>query len=91
MKRLSDDDRLAHVQSVVTRVSQLISDAEIRIVKHAAHMATLEKSAPELGRVSQKLHRNMEQGLRILMHNREALVRELADLERKRDGASARH
>jgi hypothetical protein len=39
-KRLTYEDRLAHVQLDVARLNQRISDAEHRIGKHAVHMAT---------------------------------------------------
>jgi hypothetical protein len=54
LKRLSDDDWYAQLQSGLTRVAELIDDAKLRIAEHAAHMATLE-GAPELYGVSRAL------------------------------------
>jgi hypothetical protein len=50
LQRLSDDDWHAHAQSGLTQVDELIDDAKARVAEHAAHMATLEKTAPELMR-----------------------------------------
>jgi hypothetical protein len=83
-RRFSDDDWHAHVQSHLARVDALIGEAQARIVEHAAHMAKLEKSAiPHLHAVSQQLHHNLEEGLRLLLYQRDILARELAYIERR--------
>ena len=83
-RRFSDDDWHAHVQSHLARVNELIAEAEARVVEHAAHMAALEKSAiPHLHAVSQQLHHNLEEGLRLLLYQRDILARELAYIERR--------
>ena len=87
LQRLSDDDWHAHIQSGLTRVDELIDDAKVRVAEHAAHMAALEKSAPELHAVSRGLQRNLEEGLRHLMHQRGILLRELTYIERRKDVA----
>jgi chromosome segregation ATPase len=87
LKRLSDDDWYAHLQSDLTRVEELIDDAQARVAEHAAHIATFEKSAPELHAVSRELQRNLEEGLRLLLHQRGLLVRELASIERRKNVA----
>jgi len=82
------DDAHAHVQSHLMRVEELIYGAEARLAEHAAHMAKLEKSAsPELLAVSQQVQRNLEEGLRLLIHQRNILARELAYIEHRRDQA----
>ena len=45
-------------------------DAKGRVAQHAAHMATLAKIS-EVHAVSRKPHGNLEDGLRLLMHQRD--------------------
>ena len=53
LKRLSDADWRAHLQSGLTRIDALIAHANARVAEHAAHMATLERrTSPELYAVS---------------------------------------
>jgi hypothetical protein len=81
------DDARAHVQSHLERVDELIYGAEARLVEHAVHMAKLETATPELEAVSQQVQRNLEEGLRLLLHQRNILTRELAYIEGRRDQA----
>ena len=81
------DDAHAHIQSHLERVDELIYGAEARLVEHAAHMAKLEGASAELHAVSQQVQRNLEEGLRLLLHQRNVLTRELAYIERRRDPA----
>jgi hypothetical protein len=63
-------------------VDELIFEAEVRIAEHAVQMAKLEKSASaELHAISQQVQHNLEEGLRLLMHQRSVLARELAYIE----------
>ena len=87
LKRLSDDGWYAYLQSGLTRVDELIDDAKARVAEHAAHIATIEKSAPELYAVSTELQRNLEEGLRLLLRQRGLLVRELEYIERRKNVA----
>ena len=79
-QRLSEG--AAHVLADLARLDELIDEAKVRVFRHAAHSATLEE-IPELYAVSRKLQRNLEEGLRLLMHQRDHLERELAYIERK--------
>ena len=82
-----DDQRLsegaAHVLADLARLDEAIRDAEARVAQHAAHMATLKKF-PELHDVSRQLHGNLEEALRLLMHQRDHLERELGTLSVRR-------
>jgi len=80
------EDWRAHVQSALTRIDGRIDDAQARIAEHAAHMATHERSAsPELYAVSRDMQQNLEEGLRLLIHQRGILLRELAYIERRKN------
>lgn len=83
LQRLSDDDWHAHIQSGLTRVDELIDDAKARVADTWQHL----KRAPELHAVSRELQRNLEEGLRHLMHQRGILLRELTYIERKKNVA----
>jgi hypothetical protein len=84
LKRLGGDERRARPSVGSDARKWLIGDAKVRIAKHAAHMATPEKSFPDLDAVSLELQRNFEAGLRLLMQQRGLLVRELAYIERRK-------
>ena len=92
LERLIGEDWHAHMQSALTRVDAQIGEGKARVNEHAVHMATLDKIAsPELHAISQELQRNLEEGLRLLMHQRGVLVRELAYIERRKDVALGLH
>ena len=92
LERLSGYDRHARVQSLLTRVDELIVEAKARVAAHATQMATVEKNSfRELYAVSQEVHRTLEEGLNLLMHQRDVLVRELAYIERTKDVALGHH
>ena len=84
LERPSGDDRHARLQKLLTRVDELIVAAKARVAAHAAQMATIEKNSfRELYAVSQEVHRTLEEGLSLLLHRRDVLVRELAYVERR--------
>lgn len=87
-ERLRGYDRHARVQALLTRLDELIVEAKARVAAHAARMTTVEKNSfRELYGVSQEVHRTLEEGLRLLMHQRDVLVRELAYIERTKNMA----
>src|SRR5262245_37822154 len=83
LKWVNRGDWHAYVLADLARLDGLIGDAKARITQQAAHMARLEK-IPELHAVSRGLQRNLGEGLRLLMHRRDHLMRELAYIERRR-------
>src|SRR5262245_6346637 len=90
LKPSSGEDWHAHVLADLARLDELIGDAKARITQQAAHMARLEKEVPELHAVSRGLQRNLGDGLRLLMHRRDNLMRELAYIESRKNVAKVR-
>src|SRR5215510_11486552 len=92
LERLSGYDRDARVQALLSRLDELIVEAKARVAAHAEHMEAFDESLPpSVYALSQEVQHNLENGLRLLMGQRDVLVRELAYIERMKDVAFSHH
>lgn len=82
-KRIMGDEWRAYVQERLTRTEDLIEKSRARIADHAAAMEWIDRNgSPRLYAMSRNLHRNLEEGLKLLADHRAMLVRELQYIER---------
>jgi hypothetical protein len=90
-KRITGDGWHARVEEWLRRTEDLIDQSRARIAEHAVQMERTDRNSPRLYAVSRDLHRNLEEGLQLLMHHRDMLVGELQYIERRLDVETGRY
>ena len=83
-KRMIGDEWLAQVRERLRRIEDLIEQSSVRIAEHATVMERMDRDSPRLYAISRDLHRNLEEGLKMLVHHQAIMWRELQYIERCR-------